>query len=116
MGDERFEGVKVRLGDRDYIIPPLNLGSIKRLREDINVLSAVRVGEMMTDEQIDSAVRIFHAALSRNYPDITIEEVEEAVDLGNIATVTKAMMKASGFDSGETQAGDGRTGTESMPT
>lgn len=105
--DSKFEGVALKFGEGEFVIPPLNLGQVKRL---IPLIEKMRNG---TDdaEKFDAVVTVAHAALSRNYPDLTIEQVEEMVDLGNLKKVIDAVMGISGFVSGEAQPGSAQTGT-----
>ena len=114
--DVRFDGTAIKIGDRTFVVPPLNLARIKRLRPDIEALSSMKLDAMMTDEQIESVVRILHSALSRNYPEITIDEVEDIIDLGNLIPVVQAMMRVSGFEPGGASAGSGPSGTQSTAT
>jgi hypothetical protein len=37
------------------------------------------------------------ASLSRNYPDITLERVQEIVDVGNMTAAIKAVLSVSGY-------------------
>ena len=51
----------------------------------------------MSNEQIDSVAEIVLAALTRNYPDKTKDDVLEFLDLGNAGTILGAIMGASGI-------------------
>ncbi len=44
---------------------------------------------------VADAIEVIHSALSRNYPELTIEDVEELVDLGNFSEVFQAVMGVS---------------------
>lgn len=88
-----IEGATIKLAGTEYVVPPLNLSSIKRLKAD---LLKVNSGEA-NEDAMDSIARIVHAALVRNYPDMTIEQVEEKLDLQNFPQVLAAVMGNSGF-------------------
>ena len=46
---------------------------------------------------MDCIVDVVHAAVIRNYPALTKEEVEDLIDLGNAAVIIKAVMGQSGL-------------------
>ena len=102
--EPEFEGTPIKFGRRTIIIPPLNLKRLKKLLPEIQKLQA---GTPMTNEDEERIVKVVHSAIQRNYPEMTEEEVEEIVDLGNSMTVVKAIMGISGLQmkSGEIQAG-----------
>jgi hypothetical protein len=93
----KCDGVLVKIGERDFIVPPLSLGQLKRLRADI-MKARESADENRTgyDRMLDT-LPIIHAALSRNYPDMTITELEDIVDLGNYSAVVDAVFAVSGL-------------------
>jgi hypothetical protein len=93
-----IDGKEVRISGVDYIVPPLNFKQLKALKGDIAILSA---GGTSDEEQFDAVVRICHAALSRNYPDITKERLEEMLDLSNFGKIASAVLGSSGFEKQE---------------
>ena len=101
-----IEGVKINIGGVDYVAPPLNFRQIRQLRPVIDKMADATQVSNFSDEQIDNIITIVHAALSRNYPDITKEVLEDALDLGNMAKVIQAIMGVSGFIQGEEQPGE----------
>lgn len=121
MAELPYDGIAVRLGAREWIVPSLNLRQLKRLSPKFALLS--KVGVAMADEQIDALIEIAHAALSRNYPDLMPEDVAELVDLGNAGALVKAIVGASGLvrtptdkrvglqPPGEAEAGSASSGT-----
>lgn len=82
----------IRFPGRDWIIPPLSLGDLEVLQERLSELrpGATDVGSIRTI--VDAA----HAAVRRNYPDVTREQVADAVDLGNMIDVIEAVMDVAG--------------------
>jgi hypothetical protein len=107
-----IEGITIKLNGAEYVIPPLNLGQVKRL---LPVLDAMqKTTEPM--EKFSSVVTVTHAALSRNYPEMKIEDVEELIDLGNIKMVLDAVMGVSGLLRGEANLGSVLTGIPSTAT
>jgi hypothetical protein len=101
-----FDGVKITIGGTDYIVPPLNLGRIRKLKTELEAAQGYRDTKVLTDEQIDTYVTIIHSGFERNYPDITREEIEEMIDLANLGAVYRALMSVSGFVPGGAKPGD----------
>ena len=97
-------GVAVAMGGHDWLVPPLTLGELRRLMPKVRQLT--EIGAAMGEEQIAVLVEIVTAALRRNYPDVTPEEVENLLDLGNAAPVLNAVLTGSGLKLGGTPAGE----------
>lgn len=81
VGSERvrFEGVAVVLGEATYVVPPLSTGAMRRLSDDID-----KIGTGSPAEEQIRCTKIIHAALMRNYPDLTIEQAEDLIDARNV--------------------------------
>jgi len=90
-------GVAVMMGGREWTVPPLTLGQLRRLMPKVRELS--EIGAQMGETQIGVLVEIVAAALQRNYPDITAETVENLLDLGNAGRVLNAVLTGSGLKS-----------------
>jgi hypothetical protein len=114
MAVPKYDGVTMKLGGEDYVLPPLNMARVKKIIPLLEKLQTVKT----TMEEIDIVIEVIHLGLSRNYPDITKEDIAELIDLGNAKEVIEALLLASGFarKSGEALAGNGPIGTPSMPT
>jgi hypothetical protein len=91
----RFEGEEIQLGGEKYIVPALSLGQVKRLEKELESLFLIE--GMPTPEQIDNALTIFLAAINRNYPAMTLEDLLDLVDTGNLISIMKAVMRTSGL-------------------
>ena len=98
-----IDGKKVKLGSTEYIIAPLNFKSLKRLRPELD--SVASVGGVVNDSIIEAALKIIHAAISRNHPDMSIEQLEEVIDMGNFNEVLDAVLGQSGFAKGKPTGG-----------
>lgn len=92
-----FDGKKLRIGRTEYIVPALNIRQLKKHKVTLSK-SAQFVGREPTDEEVDEMVEVIHAALSRNYPDISIEQLQDTLDLNNIASVMAAIAGLSGLE------------------
>ena len=89
----KVPGIRMTLGGNEYVVPPIALGALEQLEDRIasfnpNVLDLKQMGII-----IDCA----YAALKRNYPDLTREDVGEIVDIGNMNEVFEAVMDVSGL-------------------
>ena len=88
-----FDGTRKTIAGKDFIIPPLSLGQLKKLGPELKAM-----GQAPQEEQIALMGRVIHLALSRNYPTISVEEVDDMIDLGNIAEVFQAVVNVSGLE------------------
>jgi hypothetical protein len=104
MTEPRFEGVKITLGGREFVVPPLNFKSLRKFLPHIQAVQT----ESDPEKMMDLYEEILQSALARNYPEITKEELDEVLDFSNIQEVFAAIMGASGLKflkPGETRAG-----------
>ena len=114
-------GIVIEMGGRDWIVPPLTLGQLRRLMPKVRQLSAV--GAEIGEEQIDILLEIVAAAMQRNYPDASAETVAQLLDLGNAGAVLNAVLTGSGLRLREATPGEalavtrssGATSTGSSP-
>ncbi len=83
------------MGGQDWLIPPLTLGQLRRLMPKVRQLT--EIGASMGEPQIGVLVEIVAAALQRNYPDVTMDTVENLLDLGNAGAVLNAVLTGSGL-------------------
>lgn len=96
----KFPGVAVMFADGvERVVPPLTLRAVTALSER---LAAYTGGVGSNDVAL--VVDTVHAALVRNYPEITRDDVSDLVDLGNMAAVMQATLKVGGFQ--ERQPGE----------
>jgi hypothetical protein len=111
-------GITIMMGGREWTIPPLTLGQLRRLMPKVRQLSDINA--QMGEREIAVLVEIVTAALQRNYPDITAESVEDLLDLGNSGPVLTAVLTGSGlrqpgFPAGEAMAPEPGSGAN-LPT
>jgi len=97
-------GVTITMGGRDWLVPPLTLGQLRRLMPRVRQLTEIDAS--MGAVQIGVLVEIITAALQRNYPDATAETVENLLDLGNAGTVLNAVLTGSGLRLREGHVGE----------
>jgi hypothetical protein len=90
-----LDGIKVNVGGRELIIPPLNLRALRKLKEKIKLLE--KMNTVPGEEEIDALLDIVTSAVQRNYPEITRDNLEDLVDLANLQEVVPAVLAASGL-------------------
>lgn len=99
-----IDGVKIKMAGTDYIVPPLSFKHLRKLQPKLTLLGNI-IG-VPSDEQMEAVTELVHAALSRNYPEMTPDSVEELIDLSNLSTIMNAIMGVSGLVQGEAAAGN----------
>lgn len=100
-----IKGIKLKLGDTEYIVPPLALGALEDLQDQLGTFTGGADPESVRTV-IDSAT----AALKRNYPDITRDQVRNMIGLENMAEVLQAVMDVSGLRRKEIEEGEAPPG------
>ncbi len=99
MTQSLIDGTTIKLGGKTYVIPPLNFARLKKLREELSILSAANTsGIGMSPELLDASITVILSALNRNYPDMTRDEVEELIDLRNMQEIMAAITGQSGLE------------------
>jgi hypothetical protein len=101
-------GVTIVMGGRDWLVPPLTLGQLRRLMPKVRQLTEIDAS--MGETQISVLIEIVAAALQRNYPEATADMVENLLDLGNASAVLNAVLTGSGL-----QPRDDRLGEAAAP-
>ena len=95
-------GQWVQMGDLLYKVAPLNFKALRELGPSINVLSKLETGTMPSAEQMGILVKLAHASLKRNYPDMEESLVDDNLDFSNFGSVLSAVMGAAGLKDRET--------------
>lgn len=113
-----IDGVKINLGGTEYVVPPLSLKQAKKYEPALKEFRTSGGG--LDEKGLDTVVDVIHAAISRNYPEVKRENLEETLDLGNWSTAWYAVLGISGFAAreggeGEAAPGSPSTGTGSTP-
>jgi len=79
LKENPLPGVKISIGGHEMIVPGLDMKRLRKVKRRNPVLSRETV--------FDIAMKIIHQALQRNYPEITLDEVEDLVDAKNAIMV-----------------------------
>lgn len=118
-----IEGEELVLGTRVVTVPGLNWGrqrvtaaKLKRMSELEAKMQGKWPPEPPPPEYLDLFADVVLLALSRNYPHLTKEALEEDLDLRNSAKIWLAIMGLSGIKQGAPGEGPGDplTGTPSI--
>lgn len=94
-----IDGITLKLGEEERVVPPLSLRALRRLAPKLKSIQNLGAA-LPNDEQIDVVVEVVLAALNRNYPEMTKEQVEDALDTGNMTSVLMAIFTSSGLQRG----------------
>lgn len=107
MPTVKIKGIPLELGGETLIVPPINLGALEQMQEALASYTG-GLDKVSMATVLDAA----HAALRRNYPDMTREDVADVIDVANMQQVMEAVMDVSGLrrkaleaDQGEAPAG-----------
>jgi hypothetical protein len=97
----KYEGVPIYMGGKEYVVPPLSIKYIRNNRDKLKEMRTLAVNlDVLTPEGdafFSASLELIHAAIVRNYPEVTRDELEEMIDLGTMPQITLAIMHASGF-------------------
>ena len=84
------DGKKITLNGREFIVPPAPLSCVRRYHEVFEGAAPVTILIM---------AGIIHAALTRNYPDLTQDELEnDYLNVANMKEVFNIVMNVSGAE------------------
>lgn len=111
---ELFDGVKVRIGRQDFIVPALSIRQVKRFRPVLSTMGRFAAGGEPSDQELDALTEMLHAALSRNYPDLTVDQLGDMIDLRSLPELIKAIVARTELEAtkpGEAGEGVPSTGT-----
>ena len=103
------QGVKVKgkvitLNETEYVLPPIplvHMSEIARVFEGGNVQDAEYTEAM--------AKAVFHS-LARNYKDMDLDDVREAIDATNFEDILKAFMTVNKLVGGGSSTGEAAAG------
>lgn len=111
-----IKGVEIEAGGYIWTMPPLNMRQVREYQDALKVtapdiaadatkeqaLEAMKTAERMS---FDAGLNAIHAALSRNYPGLTLDDVLDIADASNFQAMLAAMNGVSGLvTSGEAPA------------
>lgn len=102
MSTKRIPGTMVA----GLLVPALSLAQFEQFAEKLS--SFEKMGEdpvaAVKGGMLKDAVEIVHAAVSRNYPDMTVEDVRALIDLRNLPEFVAAATGTSAVSKGEEES------------
>lgn len=98
---EPFEdGAVIRVPGQALVAPELSLAQLQRFQPRLAILQDASVEN---DAKLDLMFEVVHAALSRHYPEVTLEEVKTLLTMSNLVKAFTSAIKFRG-DAGEMPA------------
>jgi hypothetical protein len=93
----RFPGLSIKVGERTLLVPPLSLNQLEIYKNELDAIDELEKnpGEAIKSGGFGKVLKIMHAAISRNYPEMSLEEAGNLVDLGNFKQFLAAVTGAS---------------------
>jgi hypothetical protein len=90
----KVKGISFAFNNEDVlVVPPLTIGLLEQLQQRISEVE----GNAADPKQIATIIDTVHAALLRNYPEMTRDQVGALIDLGNMNEVFACVMDVSGM-------------------
>jgi hypothetical protein len=83
-------GLEITMGGKDWVIPALTLKQVREIHPRLIALDLKN--DPLSGEAIDVAIDLVHLGMSRNYPEITREEVGELVDMANFPKIAAYLL------------------------
>ena len=94
-----LEGETIKVGGVDKIVPPLNWKGCKKF------YGVIASGALNSEAGADAMAGLIFAALVRNYPELTQDQMEEDMTPGEVMAALPVVLRLSGFVAGETPGG-----------
>lgn len=106
----KHEGEKVKLAGFEYVVPVLSFGPVRKNKELaalISELQALKVSDLSALD-LPAAMKflpIVHAAIARNYPELTLDKLEDDLDLKDVRSgeYAKGILAAFGVSQADLQ-------------
>ena len=98
-----MDGMKLSIGPREFTVLPLNLRGLRRLTKagvmkKLGEMSANPLG--LEEPQIDAVVAFAHAMLVRAHPELTLDEVEDMIEVWDMPRLIPQLMSGAGLGGG----------------
>ena len=98
-----YEGQQIYMNGKVWTIPGL---SVKHFRKFFAILAksteaapnaSIEEQARILNEGLDDRMPVILAAMQRNYPDLTQEQLEDMLDAANIVPIIQAISRGSGM-------------------
>lgn len=94
-------GKSVKIGGKDYILPPLTLGMLEIYQDPIDEFQS---GVNVSSKSWTTVINVVHDALKRNYPDVPRTVITENLEMRHVMDIFAALMSLSGVEATEGKA------------
>lgn len=107
-----IQGTPLQLGRKVFVCPALNIKGMRMFSAELALLQkGLPDSSLGNDEEVNNyfsmLAKVAQAALLRNYPDITLDDIEDGIDFNNLRTVTLGVLGASGYKTNSQQEAEG---------
>ena len=99
-----YEGETIVIRGNEYVIPGMSFAQLEANAEDIDKIMTAKDEDMM--KMLGVTSKIVHLAMGRNYPDLTLDEVKDMLDMRNMQKIIQAIMGGSGFQLAANNSGE----------
>jgi len=79
-------GIDIVIGGKSYVLPPLGLDGLEKTAQIWSDYDS-----MTSKEQLSGLIEMVHAALVRNYPELTLDEVRESMHAYEVTALQGAI-------------------------
>lgn len=89
------EGKTISVKGKEWVVPALSFKQYKEANSKFAEISKEMLESKdleFSPKMMDDLVGLVHMAMKRNYPELTLDEVEEMMDLGNATAFTSAIL------------------------
>jgi hypothetical protein len=97
MASVKFAGKVIVLGNVEYVVPAIAFRELKKLLPRLQKLNVLE-GGMPNAEDLDTITEMAHAAIQRNYPEVTLDELDGVLDMRNLREVVLTVMGQTGLE------------------
>ena len=91
----KYAGIPFKEGDTTWIVPPLSLSMVEAMAPHLDAIAHPPEGVDMKQQMFSEFLPVIHCAMTRNYPDITVEDVKRIADMENVLDMVLAAMGRS---------------------
>jgi len=91
-------GIVVKIGDKKYLMPPMNVEIMELHGEFLQELMNKRGQTETVIHDIVRMAEIVCLTLKQNYPELSPAEVKRAVNFSNAHQFFEVLFKVSGFE------------------
>lgn len=103
----QIDGATVHMGGKDWNIPPLSLKLLRKYQVKLSAFGQIQDGALPTNEQLETMINLVLDNMNRVYPDLTMDQLEDMMDVSNCKEIFMAVMGVSGLVKKEGEASPG---------